>query len=103
MVSLYFFLSKTLGDIEAIKGPYFPYVASGLAFQSFFAGAIYSAQKQLVEWRDYNLLEEMLMSTPNPWKILISTGGYDFILAIIKSVLFVISIQLIKPQTLWFS
>lgn len=92
MIGLFFYISETLGEIALLKSKYFPFVASGLAFQHFFSGIVNSASEKLEEYRDYGVLEEILFSRFSPWIIMLFSGFYDIGMSIFKASIILLAI-----------
>lgn len=85
MMSLFWFISETLGEIAFFKSKYFPFVATGLAFQYFLSGVINAASGKFEEYRDYGLLEEILFSRYSVLGVMLATGFYQVLLALFKA------------------
>lgn len=92
IVFLFYFISQTVGEIPLLKTKYFPFVASGLAFQFLFTGIVNAANEKLREYRDYGVLEEILFSKYPPWLLFLSVGFQSILIAVSKSLLLVLCI-----------
>ena len=85
ILCLFFFISQTLGSVPFLKGTYFPFVATGLCFHSFFSGLINASPSKTLEWRDIGVLESLAMSPTPLWKLFLTAGSYEMLLAFMKS------------------
>ena len=103
MVFLFFYISETLGEIAVLKTKYFPFVATGLAFQHFFSGIVNASSQKLEEYRDYGVLEEILFSQHTPWSVIISSGFYNVVLSAMKSLVLMLSVFIVFDAQLNFS
>ncbi|MCJ8277405.1 MAG: ABC transporter permease [Bdellovibrionales bacterium] len=92
IVILFFYISQTLGEISILNGDYFPFVASGLAFQYFFSGTLHASSSKVLEWRDLGLLENLVYSGRKAWKIYLSAGAYDMAMAFTKGLIVTLGI-----------
>ncbi len=93
-LSLFYFISKTVGDIELIDSSYFVFVSSGLALQSLLSGFSQGTTQKLSEWRDYGMLEELLLSYHSPYKILLTAGSSFYFLSILKTALYLFILEI---------
>ena len=89
IITLFFYISKTLGNIPFLQGKYFPFVASGLAFQYLFSGIINASPAKTLEWRDIGVLESLIHSPTSSWRIYLTAGSYDIIFSFVKALLIV--------------
>lgn len=92
ILCLFFFISQTLGEIPFLQGSYFPFVATGLCFHSFFSGILNASPSKILEWRDIGVLESLAMSPKPLWKLFSSAGSYEMLMAIGKSTLILIGV-----------
>jgi ABC-2 type transport system permease protein len=92
VIFLFYFISETLGDISMIQSQYFPFVATGLAYQYFFSGVVNAASGKLEEYRNYGVLEEILFSRHQPWIVFLSCGFQEVLIASLKAILMITAV-----------
>lgn len=110
LITLFYYISKTIGIIEVLDATYFPFVSTGLAFSYLTSGIINSSAGKITEWRDLGILEGLLLSPKSPWQLYLGAGLMDALLSTFKFIAILLflsigflEIEAFRPGLLLFS
>ena len=97
---IFFYLSRSLGELDMFKGEYFPYILLGVSFSKFYTTSGTSATSRLIDLQYMGLLDTIFVAPHSRAKTLLSMGssevmrGFFFFLLNIFAAVWVFDVSL---------
>lgn len=92
-LSIFFFLSESIGKIKFLQGEYFPFVILGLLYSKLYQTMVFSSSSHLIDFQYQGLIDTIFISPRSRFKIFFSMGLSDILK---ESLIFIAIVAVVK-------